>query len=133
MSSEQRAGMLQDYWERVLPLLVRMDGVAAADILIDLREKGDRDRNFLKVWNGLRNRITEWLEDYFAREPLSQSEEKAGLYKKTVGRVRLKSFLHQTYSGRETPDQWNSADLKYIFQVLRERAGPPTEERRHTN
>ena len=108
---------IEGYWVDIQPRLAAFDGPAAAKILSRLRES--QDSLDVKIWNGLYWRVDSWMKRYFCRRPLSEDEEKAGFESHEVGGPRWAAWLHGAYPDRPSPTNWQTDDLKFILQELK--------------
>ena len=106
------------YWNDLKARLSAFDGPGSVQILSRLRES--TDSLDVKIWNALYWRTDSWMKGYLGRRPLSDGENKAGLEDHEVGGPRLAAWLHETYSDRPSPMNWQTDDLKFILQGLKE-------------
>jgi hypothetical protein len=108
---------IEGYWVDLRPRLAAFDGQGSVQILSKLRESEDSlDK---RIWNALYWRTDSWFKSYLGRRELSDDERAVGFESHEVGGPRWSAWLHDTYSDRPSPVNWQTEDLKFILQSLK--------------
>ena len=113
--SEYAAQITAD-WNILWKMINSYDGAGASEFMIERR------KNAFPVWNALRQQVNKWMYARFGRRELTKSEQEIEMSKWEIGRARYIAFLCKIYHDRHDPVTWNSEDLRYMLQEIREGA-----------
>jgi hypothetical protein len=109
MSETDLNASIDAAWHDLQPMLVRYDGTAARDLLLELEDD--------RVWSACYWRAEHWLRSWFqSRDPRSTTPDDPG---HSFALECFVNFLAALWPERNPP-HWKTADLPALLSKLRE-------------